>query len=163
MSLEIKLGYKDINNIKTLFDEYTRLLVDADSNFQDYLNLQHYDGEIENLNTKYGLPHGRLYIAYHNKQAAGCIALRRINESDCEMKRLYVKPEYRGSGIAKKLVNLIINDAKSIGYQCMLLDTLPNLKGAIKLYEDVGFYRIPPYNNSPIDDTVFMKLDLLIE
>ena len=160
MSIEIKLGYKDTDNIKILFDEYTKLLVDTDSNFENYLDIQNYDDEIENLNAKYSLPHGRLYIAYLNKQAAGCIALRKINESDCEMKRLYVKPEYRGSGIAKKLVDLIISDAKSIGYQCMLLDTLPGLKGAIKLYEGIGFYRIPSYNDSPIDDTVFMKLDL---
>jgi len=69
-------------------------------------------------------------------------------------------PEYRGKQIGKVLVEIIINDAKEIGYKSMLLDTIPALKTAIALYESMGFYKIPPYNNSPVDKTVFMKLDL---
>jgi len=75
------------------------------------------------------------------------------------MKRLYVRPKFRGNKIAKLLVELIIKDAKEIGYQCMLLDTFPALKDALELYEKEGFYRIPPYNDSPVNDTVFMRID----
>ena len=163
MSLEIKPAYDDKGNVKQLFDEYTKFLVDLDSVFQDYLHLQNYDDEINSLHEKYGLPNGRLYIAYVNNQAAGCIALRQLNDTECEMKRLYVRPEFGGNKIGEKLVEVIISDAKEIGYQSMLLDTFPSLHKAIKLYEKRGFYKIPPYNNSPIDNTVFMKLDLHAE
>ena len=163
MSLEIKLAYYDKENVKQLFDEYTKLLVDLESAFQDYLHLQNYDDEINSLQEKYGLPNGRLYIAYVNNQAAGCVALRQINDTECEMKRLYVRPEFSGNKIGEALVETIISDAKEIGYQFMLLDTFPSLHKAIKLYEKKGFCKIPPYNNSPIDNTVFMKLDLHAE
>ncbi|MCL2199332.1 MAG: GNAT family N-acetyltransferase [Defluviitaleaceae bacterium] len=160
MALKIKLAYGDMENIKILFTEYTQLLVDTNSNFENYLSLQNYDDEIENIDVKYGLPNGRLYGAYLNEHLVGCIALRKLSEAECEMKRLYVRPKFRGYGTAKKLVDIIIADAKNIGYGQMLLDTLPELKSAIKLYERFGFYKILPYNDSPIEDTVFMKLDL---
>ena len=140
--------------------QYIKLLCNLENDFQDYLDLQDYNYELNNLNEKYGLPYGRLYIAYINNQAAGCIALRQMSDTECEMKRLYVRPEYRGKQIGKALVEIIINDAKKIGYQSMLLDTIPALKTAIDLYENMGFYKIPPYNNSPVEKTVFMKLDL---
>ena len=159
MSLKIELAYEAMDSIKELFEEYTKLLIDLEHEFQNYLQLQNYGDEIENLNEKYGLPNGRLYIAYLDNQVAGCIALKPINETQCEMKRLYVRPKFRGNKIAKLLVELIIKDAKEIGYQCMLLDTFPALKDALELYEKVGFYRIPPYNDSPVNDTVFMRID----
>jgi len=159
MSLKIELAYEAMDSIKELFEEYTKLLIDLENEFQNYLQLQNYGDEIENLNEKYGLPNGRLYIAYLDNQVAGCIALKPINETQCEMKRLYVRPKFRGNKIAKLLVELIIKDAKEIGYQCMLLDTFPALKDALELYEKVGFYRIPPYNDSPVNDTVFMRID----
>ena len=163
MPIEIKLAYDDTDNIKELFAEYIKLLFDLESGFQHYLDLQGYENEIGNLNEKYGLPNGRLYIAYVNNQAAGCVALRQINDTECEMKRLYVRPEFSGNKIGEALVETIISDAKEIGYQFMLLDTFPSLHKAIKLYEKKGFCKIPPYNNSPIDNTVFMKLDLHAE
>ena len=146
--------------MKQLFHEYTKLLVDLESAFRDYLHLQNYDDEINSLHEKYGLPAGRLYIAYFNNQAAGCIALRQINDTECEMKRLYVRPEFGGNKIGETLVETIISDAKEIGYQSMLLDTFPSLHRAIKLYEKKGFHKISSYNNSPIENTVFMKPDL---
>lgn len=160
MSLEIKTGYEETDSIKELFNEYTELLIDLESDFKNYLHIQNYSDEIENLQEKYGMPNGRLYIAYWNNQLAGCIGLKQINDTQCEMKRLYVRSQFRGNGIAKTLVELIVNDAKKIGYLCMLLDTFPALEDAIKLYEKIGFYKIPPYNNSPVNNTVFMKLDL---
>lgn len=163
MSLEIRPAYDDLENIKILFNEYTQYLFTIESNFQNYLDLQNYDDEITNLHEKYRLPSGRLYIAYYAGQAAGCIALRQINQTDCEMKRLYVRPQFRGKGIAKTLSEIIIRDARSIGYQSMLLDTLPTLVVAISLYEKMGFYRTLPYNASPVTNTVFMKLDLYVK
>jgi len=160
MSLEIKLAYDDTDNIELLFVEYTELLISLESDFGSYLKLQNYDSEISNLNKKYGLPTGRLYIAYLEGQVAGCIALKKISKTECEMKRLYVRPEFSGNKIGEVLVEAIVNDAKEIGYHFMLLDTFPMLEKAIRLYERMGFYRIPPYNNSPVDNTVFMKLDL---
>jgi ribosomal protein S18 acetylase RimI-like enzyme len=124
------------------------------------LHLQNYDHELENLEEKYGMPDGRLYIACLGHQAAGCIDLRRLNDTESEMKRLYIKPSYRGAGLGKILIDRVIGDAREIGYRAMLLDTLPVLKAAMKLYENAGFYRIPPYNNSPAEKTIFMRLDL---
>ena len=158
--MEIKLAYDDTRNILALFSEYIDMLLGLEPDFQCYLEIQDYDSEIEDLTQKYGLPSGRLYIAYYEGNVAGCIALRQMNDEECEMKRLYVKPQFRGNGIAKELVRLIVNDAKEIGYKSMLLDTWPSLNAAIKLYEGFGFYRIPPYNDSPIANTVYLKLDL---
>ncbi|MCL2368575.1 MAG: GNAT family N-acetyltransferase [Oscillospiraceae bacterium] len=160
MPLEIKLAYDDLDSLKELFAEYVNLLFGLEHNFQEYLDLQAYDDEIDNLSEKYGLPSGRLYIAYLDKQVSGCIALRRIDDTTCEMKRLYVRPAFRGHNIGAALVETIVRDAKESGYQSMLLDSLPALKQAIALYERVGFYNIPPYNDSPVARTVFMKLDL---
>jgi ribosomal protein S18 acetylase RimI-like enzyme len=158
--MEIRLAYDDTENIKQLFAEYTSLLVSLENGFEDYLRLQDYDGEVDDLTGKYGLPEGRLYIAYVDARAAGCIAIRRLSETECEMKRLYVKPAFEGNKIGETLVQTVIRDAKEIGYQYMLLDTLPSLKKAMKLYEKTGFYRIPPYNDSPVESTLFMRLDL---
>ena len=163
MALKINLAYGDLDNIRELFSEYVKMLFNLESDFQNYLDLQDYNNELDNLNEKYGLPKGRLYIAYFDNQAADCIALRQLSETDCEMKRLYVRPEFRGKHIGKVLVETIINDAKELGYQRMLLDTIPALKTAIDLYENMGFYRVPPYNDSPIDKTVFMELELRTE
>lgn len=109
---------------------------------------------------KYARPDGRLYIAKVEDEAVGCIGLRKIDDENCEMKRLYVKPAFRGHKIANKLVELIINDAKEIGYKSILLDTLPFLEGAIRLYKKLGFFEIDSYNNSPMDNLVYLRLDL---
>ncbi|MCL2111288.1 MAG: GNAT family N-acetyltransferase [Clostridiales bacterium] len=161
MSLEIKLAYRHTKEIKELFAEYTELLVEAESSFGTYLDIQDYDAEIEDLETKYGLPDGRLYIAFSDGQAAGCIALKPLDgKVNCELKRLYVRPGHRGKKIAKALVETIIRDAVQIGFSHMLLDTLPALEEAMSLYKSFGFYEIPSYNNSPVDSSIFMRLDL---
>ncbi|MGN0145013.1 MAG: GNAT family N-acetyltransferase [Clostridium sp.] len=160
MKIEIKPAYNDTLEIKKLFQEYTDMLVRNDSNFAKYLEIQNYDSELEHLEAKYGLPYGRLYIVKAENKIAGCIGLRKIDDENCEMKRLYVKPEFRGHKIANKLITLIIDDAKKIGYKHMLLDTLPFLKEAIYLYKKFGFYEIEKYNSSPMDTSIYMKLDL---
>ena len=160
MRMEIKLAYDDIDNIKELFTEYIKLLFDYDSGFQDILDLQDYEFEMGNPEKKYALPNGRLYIAYCDDRVAGCIALRKLSETECEMKRFYVRPQFRGNHIGRALAEAIIDDAKEIGYESMLLDTLPMLTTAIAMYDGMGFQRIPPYNDYPVEKTVFMKLDL---
>ena len=134
MNISIDLAYEQEEIVRKLFLEYTKMLIDNDKTFGEYLKLQSYDRELNNLKEKYGLPFGRLYLAYIDNEVAGCIALKRIDKNNCEMKRLYVKEKYRGKKIASKLVDKIIEDAKFIGYKYMLLDTLPFLKSAKYLH-----------------------------
>lgn len=160
METEIKLAYDNNKEIKELFFEYTEMLVKNNPSVAKYLELQNYDSEIEHLTEKYGLPNGRLYIVKVENQVAGCIGLRKIDDENCEVKRLYVRPYFRGHKLAIKLIEKIIDDAKKIGYKSMLLDTLPFLKEAIHLYKKLGFYEISSYNNNPMDTLIYMKLDL---
>ena len=160
MSIEIVHGYDHPQEIGILFSEYTNMLIENDSSFKKYLDIQHYDEEIKHLETKYGLPYGRLYLAYCDGEAAGCIGLRKIDEHNCEMKRLYVRPEFRGKKIGEQLVRKIITDAKEIGYSYMMLDTLPFLEDAIFMYKKFGFYEIESYNDSPMCSSIYMILDL---
>lgn len=160
MQVELIEAYKHQKEIKELFSEYTNLLIEGDKTFQKYLEVQNYEKELGNLQLKYGKPDGRLYILFVDKKAAGCIGLKKINSSDCEMKRLYVRSEFRGNHLSELLVNQIIKDAKDIGYKYMLLDTLPFLKSAIRLYKKYGFYEVECYNNSPMDSSIYMKLEL---
>lgn len=160
MSIKLVYGYELKDEVKDLFAEYTEFLISGDNGFKKYLEIQKYDHEIGNLEEKYGLPYGRLYVAYFENNIAGCIALRKLNDSQCEMKRLYVRPQFRNKGIAKTLVEKIISDAKETGYNNMLLDTLPFLTTAIEMYKKIGFYETGCYNDSPLDSTIYMKLDL---
>ena len=132
--MELKLGYATPEAVRELFAEYTHMLVAHDPYFQAYLDLQHYDAEVADPTQKYGLPDGRLYVAWCDGQPAGCIA--------------------------GAMMQRILDDARAIGYTAMLLDTLPFLTSAIKMYRALGFYDIPPYNDSPLDTTIFLRLDL---
>lgn len=157
MNIKITTAYDYPKEVGALFSEYTDMLIAGDSSFKNYLDIQHYDEEIKHLETKYGLPYGRLYIAYCDEELAGCIGLRKIDGQNCEMKRLYVRPQFRGMRIGSQLVQKIIADAKEIGYSYMLLDTLPFLQDAIHMYEKYGFYEIERYNDNPISNSVYMK------
>ena len=160
MNITIIPAYNYPQEIGILFSEYTNMLITGDPSFQKYLDVQHYDEEIKNLKIKYGTPYGRLYLAYHNNELCGCIGLKKIDKQNCEMKRLFVRPAFRGKQIGNQLIQTIINDAKEIGYSYMLLDTLPFLKSAIHMYKKFGFYEIESYNNSPMSTSIYMKLDL---
>ena len=159
---ELKLiyAYDHPQEVGELFKEYTDMLIEGDSTFADYLSIQNYDEELKHLEVKYGMPEGRLYLAYYEGELAGCIGLRKIDTQNCEMKRLYVRPSFRGKKIGGFLVEKIIADAKEIGYAHMLLDTLPFLESACAIYQKAGFYEIPSYTDSPMDASIFMKLDL---
>ena len=143
----IEPAYNALSDVRALFEAYTAMLVTHDPAFQIYLDIQHYAD-------------GRLYLARVDGRAAGCIALRRLDGERCEMKRLYVQPQYRGRGLARQLIRRITEDARQIGYRCMLLDTLPVLEDAVRLYRQLGFYEIPCYNDSPVESTLFFQLDL---
>ena len=160
MSIKILPAYDFPEEIKLLFSEYTDILIEGDPSFKEYLEIQNYDDELKHLEKKYGLPYGRLYLVYYNNEVAGCIGLKKIDKKNCEMKRLYVRHKFRGKQIGEQLIEKIIKAAKEIGYSYMLLDTLPFLKGAIYLYKKYGFYEIASYNNSPMDTSIYMKLDL---
>lgn len=136
------------------------MLIENDESFKKYLDIQNYDKEIEHLEAKYGIPDGRLYLIYCDDELAGCIGLRKTDDQTCEMKRLYIRPEFRGKKLGNILVEKIIADAKEIGYFYMLLDTLPFLQSAIHIYIKFGFYEIESYNNSPMAASIYMKLDL---
>lgn len=160
MQLELLPGCEYPQAIGALFAEYTDMLVREDPAFASYLELQHYDQEVAHLEQKYGPPGGALYLARADGQDAGCIGLRRLDERRCEMKRLYVRPAFRGHGIAHTLVETILADARALGYRQMFLDTLPFLDTAIAMYRRFGFIDIPRYNDSPLDNTVYLRLDL---
>lgn len=160
MGLKFVPAYDFPSEVGELFSEYTELLIAGDSSFKEYLAIQNYDEELDHLESKYGFPYGRLYLAYYDGELAGCIGLRKIDEKNGEMKRLYVRPGFRGKRIGNQLVQKIIEDARKIGYSSILLDTLPFLRNAIHLYETYGFYEIDSYNDSPMDTSIYMKLDL---
>ena len=160
MSLDIVLAYDRADEVLGLFAEYMDMLLEGDPTFAEYLKIQNYDDELKDLSHKYGLPDGRLYLAYWNGELAGSIALRKIDSENCELKRLYIKPAYRKNGIAKTLVLRLIEDACGMGYRYMLLDTLPFLQTAIRMYQKIGFYEIDRYNDSPMDTSIYMKFDL---
>jgi ribosomal protein S18 acetylase RimI-like enzyme len=124
------------------------------------LRLQNFEEELAFLSGKYALPYGRLYIAIFNDNLAGYIALRAIDKEYCEMKRLYVRAQFRKLGIGYALAKKVIDDAKNIGYVCMLLDTSSSMQDAISLYRTIDFINVEPYYNNPNDNIVYLGLDL---
>ena len=150
-------GYDEREDILALFTEYTDMLIEANPGFAEYLAIQNYDAEIADLRSKYGEPDGRLYIARLEGKAVGCVAMKRHDgENAGELKRLYVRPEYRGRGYARTLAEKILEDARQIGYDAVYLDTLPGLTAAKHLYETMGFTLCEPYNDDPMGCSIFM-------
>lgn len=148
------LAENDIAEAKKLFIEYANSL-----NFD--LCFQGFDEEVSNLPGKYASPEGRLLLARIDNKIGGCIALRKLESGICEMKRLYVRPEFRGRGIGKILCDKLLEQAKSKGYKKMRLDTIYHqMQSAIKLYKSYGFHEIPPYYYNPQEGVLFMELEL---
>ena len=160
MEITIKPAYQELEAIQELLSEYAAMVVANDPEYMDYLKLQRFDAELCRPDEKYGQPGGRLYLVRVDGAAAGCIAMKRLDETRCEMKRLYIRPAFRGRGIARRLVEMLLADAQKDGYEAMVLDTFPFLSQAIRLYRDLGFYEIPSYTHSPIDATIYMRKDL---
>lgn len=139
--------------VRRLFEEYAASL-DFDLGFQNF------GDELKHLPADYASPEGRLLLAIYKEQAVGCVALRKLETGICEMKRLYVKPQFQNLKIGKSLAEAVIAEAKKIGYSLMRLDTVPAMARARTLYESLGFQEIPPYRYNPIIGTVFMELTL---
>jgi len=145
---------EEMETARRLFEEYQAELGLS-------LCFQGFDQELAELPGKYAAPMGRLFLVLDNGEIAGCVALRALGEGTCEMKRLYLRAQFRGKGLARKLAEHLINDARTIGYQRMRLDTLPGkMEAAITLYRSLGFREIPPYYNNPVPGALFMELVL---
>ncbi len=124
------------------------------------LSFQEIDSELADLAATYGPPGGRLLLADVDGAIAGCVALRPLEAGRCEMKRLYVRPDFRGTGLGKALALAVIAAARDLGYTSMRIDTLPQMGAARKLYETLGFREIEPYRFNPVLGTAFMELAL---
>jgi len=124
------------------------------------LSFQKFDDEMASLPGAYAPPGGRLFYAENDGRAAGCVGVRPFSEGVCEMKRLYVEPEQRGFGIGRDLALAAIKSAKALGYRKILLDTLPAMRIAVKLYRELGFREAPAYYPTPVEGTMFLALDL---
>jgi GNAT superfamily N-acetyltransferase len=124
------------------------------------LCFQGFDHEMATLPRDYGRPLGRLLLALDESDPAGCVGLRPLGPDICEMKRLYVRQPYRGTGLGQRLAERIIDEGRAAGYQRMRLDTLPTMRRARALYTQLGFVGIPPYRPNPIDGAEFLELDL---
>src|SRR5258706_12592946 len=148
---------EDITDARELFREYEGWL-EVDLCFQSFAK------ELAELPGKYAPPDGRLLLARINGQLGGCAALRKINHGICEIKRLFLRPQFRGQGLGRQLAEAIIREAKQIGYERMRLDTLPpKMNDAIALYRSLGFREIGPYYDNPVPGAKFMELDLVSE
>jgi putative acetyltransferase len=148
---------EQIEQARELFKEY-------EASLGINLCFQNFEKELANLPGDYVPPSGRLLLAVAGKTVAGCIALRKIGGSVCEMKRLFVRSDFRGKGLGRQLVETIVRAAKEIGYERMRLDTLPGkMDEAIALYRSLGFKEIEPYCGNPVPGAKFMELELVSE
>lgn len=144
---------RDLSEVRSLFREYANGLgIDLD--------FQGFEAEMAALPGKYAAPQGRLLLAWSGTEAVGCVALRPLDESACEMKRLYVRPRARGEQLGRRLAQRICEEAREAGYSRICLDTLATMAPAQKLYQSLGFTPIAPYVFNPIPETRFLALDL---
>jgi ribosomal protein S18 acetylase RimI-like enzyme len=144
---------EDLDEVSRLFTEYAAAL-GFDLGFQDF------EHELVSLPGLYAEPDGCILIARIDTRTIGCVALKRLGAGICEMKRLYVRPEFRGSGAGRLLATAVIAHARQAGYERMRLDTIDSMREAIALYESLGFLRAAAYYNNPIPGATFFELVL---
>ena len=154
MSIRIENGLNHLEEVKSLIIEYTQSL-NRDLSFQSFKQ------ELSDLSLKYGHDQGELLCALNaENEVIGCVAYHKHSDERCEMKRLFVKPDYRKEHAGDALVNAIIEHARLAGFKEMVLDTIEPFKAAIHLYHKYGFYEIEAYYYNPMDDVIYMKKNL---
>lgn len=152
--ISITDGEPYLDQIKKLITEYAQSL-DRDLSFQDF------DSELADLGAKYLPPNGRLLAAVtEDGKAVGCVAYHMHSDTRCEMKRLYVSPEYRRCHAGGMLIEKIVRAARADGFSEMVLDTIKPLESAVRLYKKYGFEETEPYYDNPMEDVIYMKLAL---
>ena len=145
---------QQISAIRELFLEYANSLSFS-------LCFQSFESELSGLPGDYAPPDGRLVLAADGSRAAGCVALHKLESDVCEMKRLYVRPQFRGKGLGRVLAVRVVADAREIGYKRLRLDTVqPVMGGAVALYRKLGFQEIASYRDNPIEGALYMELVL---
>ena len=143
-----------LDDLRRLFREYAQSL-----NFN--LCFESFEDELRQLPGAYSPPSGRLLLSRVDGELAGCVAIRRLEPRVCEMKRLYVRPAFRGRKLGLQMVNRLVREAREAGYSAMRLDTIAGaMDNAITLYRSVGFREIAPYSANPIEGAIYMELDL---
>ena len=154
--------------VRIIFAETAAHMTEAKQLFREYENFldidlcfQGFEEELAGLPGKYAPPQGTLLLALTDEEVSGCVAVRKFDTNICEMKRLYVRPQYRGYKIGKMLAEEIIDEAIKLGYSTMLLDTLAHLKKAMALYQSLGFRERDPYYHNPLAGVIYWELDLL--
>jgi GNAT superfamily N-acetyltransferase len=168
MTLILQIQNLKSKMVKIIQAEKSEQIEDARRIFREYeawldldLCFQGFEQELADLPGKYAAPDGRLFLALAEKEVAGCVALRKLEEDVCEIKRLFVRDKFRGQKIGITLIEKVISAAKETGYQKLRLDTYPPKMGkAVGLYESYGFREIEPYYHNPHDETLFMELEL---
>jgi ribosomal protein S18 acetylase RimI-like enzyme len=143
----------DLPLVRLLFREYaTGLGID--------LCFQNFEAELEGLPGRYSPPAGGLWLAREGLELAGCVALRPLTSTTGEMKRLFVRPSFRGRGLGRQLAERILMAASAAGYQRVCLDTLPSMAEAVRMYESLGFVQIEPYCHNPVPGAMFFGREL---
>ena len=154
MAVEIREAEpQELAAVRGLIEEYVSSL-GIDLGFQEI------ELELGDLAGTYGAPGGVILVARARGELVGCVALRALEEDTCEMKRLYVRPSFRGTGLGKQLTVALIDRARALGYERMRIDTLPQMQAARELYASLGFREIEPYRFNPVPGTAFMELAL---
>ena len=151
--------------LKILQTDNNEMIAEARTLFREYeawlgmsLCFQNFEKEVAELPGSYAPPSGRLYLAYVDERLAGCIAMRKLEDGVCEMKRLFVRDGFRGARVGVQLIERLIDEAQKENYRSMRLDTFPPKMGkAVSIYEAHGFYPIPAYYHNPHEGVLFME------
>ena len=144
---------QDLPAVRELFREYAGgLSID--------LGFQGFEAELAELPGKYSPPAGRILLAWRGTDAVGCVALRPVDDSTCEMKRLYLRPQARGERLGRRLAERVCDEARAAGYSRICLDTIPSMAAAVALYRSLGFKPTEPYVFNPVPDALFLALSL---
>lgn len=146
-------GGDELEQVRTIFQEYA-LTLGSD------LCLQNFAEELATLPGSYARPAGRLLLARVDNQVAGCAALRSLDVDTGEMKRVYVRPAFRGLGLGRLLAERILDESRAAGHRRIRLDTLPSMVQAQRLYRELGFREIAPYGDDPVAGAVYLELEL---